>query len=76
VTDPVVVVRGIPVPSTSRLFLAVVAVHVLVGLGAVVSGLVAMLSVKGSRRHVLAGNVYYWCLALVCGSMAILSVMR
>jgi hypothetical protein len=32
--------------------------------------------VKGSSRHVFAGTIYYWCLALVCGSMAILSVMR
>jgi hypothetical protein len=76
VTNPVVVVVGIPIPSTSKLFLSVVAVHVLVGLGAVAGGLVAMLSVKGSGRHGFAGTVYYWCLALVCGSMAILSVMR
>jgi hypothetical protein len=40
------VVFGIPIPSTSRVFLAIVLVHVIAGLGWVVSGLVAVMSVN------------------------------
>lgn len=75
-TDPTTVILGIPIPSTSRVFLAIVLVHVLAELGCVVSGLVAMLSEKRFGRHVSAGTVYYWCLACVFVSMAVLSVMR
>jgi hypothetical protein len=51
-------------------------VHVLVGLSCVAGGLIAMLSTKGSRRHLVAGRVYYWCVTVVVGSTAILSIMR
>jgi hypothetical protein len=45
------VVLGIPIPSTDPVFLAIVGVHVLFGLGAVTAGAVAMLSNKGRGRH-------------------------
>jgi hypothetical protein len=70
------VIFGIPIPSTSRVFLAIVSVHVIAGLGCVVIGLVAMFSEKRFGRHPSAGTVYYWCLAWVSASMAALSVMR
>lgn len=70
------VIFGIPIPSTSRVFLAIVLVHVIAGLGCVVSGLVAMFSEKRVGRHPSAGTIYYWCLAWVSASMAALSVMR
>jgi hypothetical protein len=75
-TDQGIVVLGIPIPSTSKVFLAVVAWHVLVGLGCVVMGVVAMVSPKSPGRHPIAGTIYYWGLALVFVSMTVLSVMR
>lgn len=44
-------VAGIPIPSTSPLFLAVVGFHVLAGLICVAIGAAAMLSRKGRGRH-------------------------
>jgi uncharacterized membrane protein len=75
-TDPGLVVLGIPIPSSSKVFLAVVGVHVLVALACVGSGVVAMLSTKGSRRHIAAGAVYYWSLVVVVASTAVLSTTR
>jgi hypothetical protein len=43
-TDQGVVVLGIPVPSSSPLFLSIIAVHVAAGLVCVVAGVVAMLA--------------------------------
>ncbi len=75
-TDQGVTVLGIPIPSTSQVFLTVVGVHVLVGLGCVGGGFLAIISAKGSRRHIVAGDVYYWCLTVVLGSTVVLSLMR
>ena len=41
-TDTVTVIAGLPIPSTSPAFLAVVAFHVLAGLTCVAAGAVAM----------------------------------
>lgn len=70
------VVLGIPIPSTSPTFLAVVALHVLVGLVCVIAGAVAMLSPKRSGRHPTFGTIYYWALAVVFISATGLSVVR
>jgi hypothetical protein len=43
-TDPGVVVLGIPIPSSSPLFLSIVAIHVVAGLICTVAGIVAMLT--------------------------------
>lgn len=59
----VTVVGGIPIPSTSPLFLSIVAIHVLLGLSCALTGLVAMLSTKGRGRHSRFGTVYFWCLS-------------
>jgi hypothetical protein len=75
-SDQPIVILGIPIPSSSPIFLAVLLVHVIAGLVAVVAGATAMLSRKRVGRHPVAGAVYYWSLAWVAGSMAILSVMR
>ena len=56
------VVAGIPIPSTSPIFLTVVGLHVLVGLVCVVAGAIAMLSPKRSGRHPTFGTIYYWSL--------------
>jgi hypothetical protein len=75
-TDEGVVVLGIPIPSSSPLFLGIVAIHVAAGLTCTVAGIVAMLAAKRSGRHPSAGTVYYWSLVIVFLSMAALSVLR
>ena len=70
------VVAGIPIPSTSPIFLTVVALHVLVGLLCVVAGAVAMLSPKRSGRHPTFGTIYYWGLVAMFVSATGLSVVR
>ena len=67
---------GIPVPSTDSTFLSFVVVHILISLVAVVSGLVAMLSDKGKRRHSTYGKVYFWSMLFSFCTVIILSVMR
>lgn len=75
-TDEGVVVLGIPIPSSSPLFLSIVAVHVAAGIICTVAGIVAMLAPKRSGRHPSAGTVYYWSLVVVFLSMAALSILR
>ena len=67
---------GIPVPSTNKLFLTIVVVHIALGLICVISGLVSMLSQKGSRLHTLTGKVYFWCMSFSFTTVLILSFMR
>ena len=67
---------GIPIPSSSPVFLGVVAVHVAAGLTCVIAGAIAMLSAKRAGRHPSAGTVYYWSLVIVFISMTILSALR
>ena len=57
-----IVVLGIPIPSTDPFFLAIVGVHVLFGLTALIAGAVAMLSNKGRGRHSNWGTIYFRCL--------------
>jgi len=75
-TNDITVVAGIPVPSTSPIFLAIVAVHVLLGLACAVAGVIAMLSRKGRGRHSDFGTIYYWCLAAVFVTATALSAAR
>ncbi len=67
---------GDHVSSTAPLFLAFLAVHVIAGLTAVVSGAVAALTRKGSRRHVRAGRWYYRAISVVFATATALAVMR
>lgn len=69
-------ILGIPIPSTDPFFLAIVGIHVLFGLAAVITGAVAMLSKKGRGRHSTFGTVYFWCLSGVFATMSALSFMR
>ncbi len=71
-----ITIGGIPLPSDSPVFLSVLAVHVLAGLGSVTTGIIAMLSPKGPGRHPQFGTLYFRCLTVVFASMAILSAMR
>ena len=70
------VVLGIPIPSTNPVFLAIIGVHVLFGLAAVITGGAAMLSKKGRGRHSNFGTIYFWCLFGVFVTMSALSFMR
>lgn len=69
-------VGGIPVPFHGPVLLGLVALHVMVGLGAVVTGAVAMLSPKRAGRHPRLGTAYFWLLAVVCATMVVLAVDR
>lgn len=75
-TDEGVVILGIPIPSSSPVFLSIVAVHVLAGLCCVLAGIVAMLAPKRRGRHPTAGTIYYWSLVVVFFSMSALSILR
>ena len=70
------VLFGIPVPSANPLFLSVVGVHVLFGMAAVISGAVAMLSIKGRGRHSSFGTIYFWSLFGVFVTMSALAFAR
>ena len=62
-TNGVTNIAGIEIPSTDPIFLAVVGVHVLLGLACTVTGAIAMLSQKRAGRHPRYGTIYFWCLA-------------
>ena len=70
------IVFGVPVPSGDPVFLAVVRVHIIVGVVCVAAGVVAMLSDKRRGRHSTFGTLYYWCLAFIVASATGLSVVR
>jgi hypothetical protein len=74
--DHGIVLLGIPIPSSSPTFLAIVGVHVIAGLICTVAGIVAMLSPKRPGRHPASGTVYYWSLVVVFLTMTTLSVLR
>jgi hypothetical protein len=53
---------GIEIPSTDPAFLAVVGIHILLGLGCTVAGAIAMLSQKRAGPHPGYGAIYFWSL--------------
>jgi len=69
-------ILGIEVGSTEPLFLAVLAVHVLAGMTALISGAVAALSVKGGRSHIRAGRGYYRAITITFATATVLAAMR
>ena len=75
-SDDITVVAGIPIPSTSPVFLTIVAIHVALGLVCTVAGVMAMLSRKGRGRHSNFGTMYYWCLLAVFVTATALSAAR
>ena len=75
-TDHGIVVLGIPIPSSSPIFLSIVALHVAAGLVCTIAGIAAMLTSKRAGRHPAAGAIYYWSLVVVFLSMAALSILR
>ncbi|MEP7022717.1 MAG: DUF2306 domain-containing protein [Actinomycetota bacterium] len=69
-------VLGHQVGSTAPLFLAFLAVHVMAGLTAVVTGAAAALARKGSPRHIRAGRWYYRAIMVVFATATTLAVLR
>jgi hypothetical protein len=69
-------IAGIQVPSTSPIFLTIVALHVLLGLACVLTGAVAMLIPKRPGRHPNFGTIYFWCLSGAVVLATGLSVVR
>jgi hypothetical protein len=61
--EGITTIAGIEVPSTDPIFLAVVGIHILLGLACTVTGAIAMLSQKRAGRHPRYGTIYFWCLA-------------
>lgn len=70
------IVLGVPIPSTSPVFLGGVAIHVALGLICVVAGLAAMLTAKRRGNHSYFGTIYYWCLLAVALTAAGLAFVR
>ena len=69
-------VFGDQVSSAAPVFLAFLAVHVLAGLTAVVTGAAAALVRKGSPRHIRAGRWYYRAITVVFVTATVLAAMR
>jgi hypothetical protein len=67
---------GDQVGSTAPAFLVFLAVHVVAGLAAVVTGAIAALTRKGSSRHVTAGRWYYRAISVVFATATVLAGMR
>lgn len=68
-------IAGIEIPSSDPLSLAIVIVHILVGIVCVAAGAVAMVSPKRPGRHPTLGNIYFWSLAAVFATATALSIM-
>jgi hypothetical protein len=75
-TDHGINIAGIPIPSSDPVFLAVVGVHVLLGITCTTAGIIAMLSVKRVGRHPSFGTIYYWCLLGVFVTASALAAVR
>jgi hypothetical protein len=69
-------ILGDQVGSTAPAFLAVLAVHIVAGLAAVITGAIAALARKGSRGHIRAGRWYYRAITTVFATAAVLAAMR
>lgn len=67
---------GIVIHSTDPLFLATIGLHVLLGLAAVTTGMVAMFSPKRRGRHSRWGSFYFWSLAALFTSASALALLR
>lgn len=70
------VLFGIPIPSANPFFLAIVGIHVLFGSAAVITGAVAILSIKGHGQHSNFGIAYFWCLSGLFVTMSALAFTR
>jgi uncharacterized membrane protein len=51
-------------------------VHILAGAAALVSGLIAMLTVKGGNGHRLNGKIYFWSMAVIFATSLYMSIFK
>src|SRR5579863_9576049 len=75
-TGNAIIIAGIEIPSSNPAFLAVVAVHVLLGLACTITGIIAMLSAKRTGRHPRFGSIYFWCLSGEFVTASVLAAVR
>src|SRR5258708_25508973 len=75
-TDGATNVGGIEIPFTDPVFLAVIGIHVVLGLVCTVTGVIAMLSQKREGRHPKYGKIYFWCLAGIFLTATALAAVR
>jgi hypothetical protein len=64
------------IPSESPVFLSILAIHVLFGVLAVVTGAVAMFVEKRRGGHTRDGSIYFWSLATLFATSTALAAMR
>jgi uncharacterized membrane protein len=69
-------IAGFAIPSESPLFISILAVHIPLGLSAVVAGAAAMLREKGRGAHSSLGSIYFWSLAALFATSTALAAMR
>ena len=69
-------ILGDEVGSTAPAFLAFLAVHVIAGLTAVITGAAAALARKGGARHIRAGRWCYRAITVVFATATALAAMR
>lgn len=67
---------GLPLASDNRGFVTLIIIHILLSLGAVLSGLIAMLKDKNSRAHSIFGKLYYWSIISAFVTVIALVVIR
>ncbi|HXU25848.1 MAG TPA: hypothetical protein VN698_01345 [Bacteroidia bacterium] len=71
-----IVIQGFTIPSDNPIFLTILAIHVVVALVAVISGVVAMLLKKQSGLHTKFGNIYFWAILIVFITATIIAILR
>jgi len=69
-------IAGFQIPSDSRTFLTILAIHAPVGMVAVVTGVAAMLSDKRRGVHTRFGSIYFWSLSVLFITSTGLAAMR
>src|SRR5258705_13913379 len=69
-------ILGTEVGSTAPLFLTALAVHVLAGLTAVLTGAAAALTRKGWQRHIRSGHWFYRAIPAGSAPATVLPAMR
>jgi carbon starvation protein CstA len=74
--DEKTTIAGVEIPSTDPVFLAIVTVHILLGMACVLVGAVAMLSTKAPGRHPTCGTLYYSTIVAAVATASALSFMR
>lgn len=57
-------------------YLIIKVIHILAGAVALISGLIAMLTLKGGKAHRLNGKIYFWSMAIIFVSSIYMSIYK